>query len=48
MSDTEPTPARRGPVWLSLGLATAALLVCCCSGLVGLAIAWSAGLFSPN
>ncbi|BCJ59114.1 hypothetical protein [Micromonospora endophytica] len=44
----EPTAARRGPVWLSLGLAATALLACCCSALVGLAIAWSTGLFHPN
>lgn len=43
----EQPVSRRGPAWLVLGVVAAALLVCCCSALVGLAISWSAGLFDP-
>ncbi|SCG62509.1 hypothetical protein [Micromonospora coxensis] len=44
----EPGAARRGPAWLVLGVVAAALLVCCCSTVVGLALAWSAGLFDTG
>jgi hypothetical protein len=37
-------PDRRAPVWLILGVVASALVVCCCSALIGLAVAWSAGL----
>ncbi len=47
-ADGQPVAGRRGPVWLVLGLAAATLLVCFCSAAVGLAIAWSAGLFHTN
>ncbi|MFF5172643.1 hypothetical protein ACFY3U_08425 [Micromonospora sp. NPDC000089] len=40
-----PAAGRRGPAWLVLGVVAAALLVCCCSTVVGLALAWAAGLF---
>ncbi|WP_433284449.1 hypothetical protein [Micromonospora sp. CA-244673] len=43
-----PGPARRAPVWLILGVVTSALLVCCCSALIGLVVAWSAGLFGSR
>ncbi|MEU8296135.1 hypothetical protein AB0C04_02460 [Micromonospora sp. NPDC048909] len=40
-----PGTARRRPALLILAVLSAALVVCCCSAVVGLLIAWSAGLF---
>ncbi|MFC0029454.1 hypothetical protein ACFFMM_07945 [Micromonospora chaiyaphumensis] len=54
MSDDEqraeggPGPARRAPVWLILGVVASALVVCCCSALIGLTVSWAAGLFGPR
>ncbi|MGW5668051.1 hypothetical protein [Micromonospora sp. NPDC003776] len=41
----EAGAARRGPTWVILAVVAAALLVCCCSAVLGLGLAWSAGLF---
>ncbi|WP_319461887.1 hypothetical protein [Micromonospora sp. RTP1Z1] len=40
--------ARRGTAWVILGVVAAALLICCCSAVIGVAVAWSAGLFDPR
>ncbi|MFE9691589.1 hypothetical protein [Micromonospora sp. NPDC005806] len=44
-TESGPAAARRGPTWVILAVVAAALLVCCCSAVIGLAVAWSAGLF---
>ncbi|MFU8872237.1 hypothetical protein [Micromonospora sp. SL4-19] len=44
-ADAGPSAARRGPTWVILAVVAAALVVCCCSAVIGLAVAWSAGLF---
>ncbi|MCW3842934.1 hypothetical protein ONA70_22810 [Micromonospora yasonensis] len=44
-AEAEPGAARRGPTWVILAVVAAALLVCCCSAVIGLTVAWSAGLF---
>ncbi|MGK5441322.1 hypothetical protein ACSNN7_05760 [Micromonospora sp. URMC 105] len=46
--EPEPGAARRGPAWLIVGVVAGALLVCCCSAVLGLALSWSAGLFGPR
>ncbi|WP_158610087.1 hypothetical protein [Micromonospora globbae] len=43
----EPDGTRRRPPLLIVAVLVAALIVCCCSAVVGLFIAWSAGLFHP-
>lgn len=47
-AEAEPGAARRGPAWLIVGVVAGALLVCCCSAVLGLALSWSAGLFGPR
>ncbi|MEH0820879.1 MULTISPECIES: hypothetical protein [unclassified Micromonospora] len=46
--EAEAGAARRGPAWLIVGVVAGALLVCCCSAVLGLALSWSAGLFGPR
>ncbi|MEU0154926.1 hypothetical protein [Micromonospora fulviviridis] len=43
-AEAGPEPARRASAWLILGVVSSALLVCCCSVVIGLAVSWSAGL----
>ncbi|MFE9202572.1 hypothetical protein [Micromonospora sp. NPDC007230] len=40
--------ARRGPTWVILAVVAAALLVCCCSAVIGLVVAWSAGILTTR
>ncbi|MFG3603643.1 hypothetical protein [Micromonospora chersina] len=47
-TESGPGPARRAPVWLILGVVASALVVCCCSALIGLAVSWSAGLLGTR
>ncbi|SCE66211.1 hypothetical protein GA0074695_0121 [Micromonospora viridifaciens] len=47
-AEAGPGAARRGPTWVILAVVAAALLVCCCSAVIGLAIAWSAGLLTAR
>ncbi|MFG1657618.1 hypothetical protein ACGFIY_13910 [Micromonospora chersina] len=47
-AESGPGPARRAPAWLILGVVASALVVCCCSALIGLAVSWSAGLLGPR
>ncbi|MFE9956012.1 hypothetical protein [Micromonospora sp. NPDC005299] len=47
-AESGPGPARRAPVWLILGVVASALVVCCCSALIGLAVSWSAGLLGGH
>ena len=48
-AEGKATPtARRGTAWVILGVVTAALLICCCSAVIGLAVSWSAGLFGTR
>ncbi|MEH0937232.1 hypothetical protein [Micromonospora psammae] len=46
--EPEPGAARRGSAGLIVGVVAGALLVCCCSAVLGLALSWSAGLFDPR
>ncbi|MGX4657330.1 hypothetical protein ACWCHM_26950 [Micromonospora sp. SCSIO 07396] len=50
--DVPPEPGfsvgRHGPTWLILGVVAVALLICCCSAVAGLGLAWSTGLFHPR
>ncbi|WP_406038953.1 hypothetical protein OG799_27220 [Micromonospora sp. NBC_00898] len=45
---TGPGAARRGTAWVILGVVAAALLICCCSAVIGVVVAWSAGLFDAR
>ncbi|MET7804297.1 hypothetical protein [Micromonospora chersina] len=47
-AEAGPGVARRAPAWLILGVVASALVVCCCSALIGLAVAWSAGLLGTR
>ncbi|SCG47610.1 hypothetical protein [Micromonospora inositola] len=46
--DAGPGAARRGTAWVILGVVAVALLICCCSAVIGVAVAWSAGLFDAR